>query len=160
MFCWGEGEEGVGGYEGQKSLGRSAMESVRVRGRVDGAYRAGLSARRSFANGFRFRLTLRKVSGWAGNTPNQKGFLLGASWGWPYKARYKRPRSTPIGVRSFIMAFKNKQKKKTHNQKVSHMFAHQNSEGFTGIEPLTFDLFSTSDPRANDLVRGRRFLAI
>ena len=30
-------------------------------------------------------------------------------------------------------------------------------EGFTGIEPLTFDLFSTSDPRANDLVTGRRF---
>ena len=32
----------------------------------------------------------------------------GRSWGWPCKARHKRPRSTPIGVRSFVMALKKK----------------------------------------------------
>ena len=52
-------------------------------------------------------------------------------------------------------------KKETKTQpRVFAYFRTSKFEGFTGIEPLTFDLFSTSDPRANDLVTGRRFLAI
>ena len=61
--------------------------------------------------------------------------IRGASWGWPYKARYKRPRLTPIEVRSFVMALKKRNKSTT---KYFRIYSH-------------FKI-PTSNPCPNDLV--------
>ena len=45
-----------------------------------------------------------------GATPQQAPKPPGGSRGWPSQARQKRPRSTPIGVRSFVMALKKRNK--------------------------------------------------
>ena len=50
------------------------------------------------------------------------------------------------------MAFKKKETKTQPN--IFAYFRTSKFEGFTGIEPLTFDVFSTFDSRANDLVTG------
>jgi hypothetical protein len=53
--------------------------------------------------------------------------------------------------------FRNGLKKKKETKAQPNLFAFVRTskfEGFTGIEPLTFDVFSTFDSRANDLVTG------
>ena len=99
-----------------------------------------------------------------GQMPTEKGRfsssgVTGTSWGWPYKAQDKRPRSTPIGVRSFVMALK-KRNKSTFKKMCLHMLRllfFFKFEGFQGIEPMTFDLFPTTNPHPNDLVKSRCF---
>ena len=62
----------------------------------------------------------------------------GGSWGWPYKARHKRPRSTPIATLVFspvLLFFFNRQ-----SRIVSHMFALRFSAVLPGLEPPMFYL--------------------
>ena len=64
--------------------------------------------------------------------------LYGGSWGWPYKARHKRPRSTPIATLVFspvLLFFFNRQ-----SRIVSHMFALRFSAVLLGLEPPMFYL--------------------
>ena len=62
----------------------------------------------------------------------------GGSWGWPYKARHKRPRSTPITPLVFplvLLFFLNRQ-----SRIFSHIFALRFLPVLPGLEPPTFYL--------------------
>jgi len=62
----------------------------------------------------------------------------GGSWGWPYKSRHKRPRSTPIAALVFspvLLFFLNRQ-----SRICSHMFALRFSAVLLGLEPPMFYL--------------------
>ena len=64
--------------------------------------------------------------------------MLGRSWGWPYKARHKRPRSTPIATLVFspvLLFFFNRQ-----SRIFSHIFALRFSAVLPGLEPPMFYL--------------------
>ena len=62
----------------------------------------------------------------------------GGSWGWPYKARHKRPRSTPIATLVFspvLLFFFNRQ-----SRMFSRVFALRFSAVLLGLEPPMFYL--------------------
>ena len=68
----------------------------------------------------------------------RRKLIPGGSWGWPYKARHKRPRSTPIATLVFspvLLFFFNRQ-----SRIVSHMFALRFSAVLLGLEPPMFYL--------------------
>ena len=64
--------------------------------------------------------------------------VAGASWGWLSQARHKRPRSTPIEVRSFVASLK--KNKKNSAPIIKNNFEPQKSTALPGLEPPTFYL--------------------